>query len=53
MGGRVVGMETGGGEGAWERTNTSGVGERGGVPPRAKPSSFELSLSDSLEIWGG
>ena len=42
-----IGTETGGGEGSWERTGISGVGERGGVSPRPKASSSELSLSDS------
>ena len=48
MGGKEIRMEIGGGEGAWERTDTSGVGERGGVLPRIELSSSELSLSDSL-----
>ena len=48
MAGKEIGIETGGGEGAWERTNTFGVSEQGGVSPRTEPSSFELSLSNSL-----
>ena len=46
--GEMRGMEIGVGEGVWERTVTSGVGERGGVSSRTEPSSSELSLSDSL-----
>ena len=50
MGGMEMGMEIGARKGAWERTVTSGVGERGGVSPRTEPSSSELSLSDSLSL---
>ena len=50
MGGMEMGMEIDGGEGSWDRTVTTGVGERGGVSPRTEPSSSELSLSDSLSL---
>lgn len=42
-------MVTGGGEGGWEQTGISRVGERGGVSPRPDDSSSELSFSDSEE----
>ena len=41
FGGSETGTETG-----WERTGTSGVGERGKVSPRPEASSSELSRSD-------
>ena len=46
-GGMDTGIDTDGGEGGVEWTETSGVGERGGVSPRPEASSSELSLSDS------
>ena len=42
VGGKEIGMETGGGEGALEGTCTSSVGDRGGVSPRTEPTSSEL-----------
>ena len=53
IGGLETGIETGGREGALDRTDTSGVGERGGVSLRAEPSSSELWQSDSLGIGVG
>ena len=47
IGGMEIGTETGVGEGGWERTSISGVGERGRVSPRLEASSSKLSLSDS------